>query len=158
MSNQHGLQVPCCRESHSIDMNFLRTKHKPRIHRSRRGAAVVEFAVCVPVVLLIVFGAIESASLLFLRQALVQSAYEGAKVAVKSKSSNAGAIQAATEVAAGRRIDQLQISFQPSDVSQAIPGELVTVTVSAPGDSNSLVPFGLFKNQTVAAQAVMVKE
>lgn len=44
---------------------------KPQFNRRktarRRGAAVVEFAVCLPVIILVVLGSIEAASMLFLR-------------------------------------------------------------------------------------------
>jgi len=54
-----------------------------RSKRKTRGAAVIEFAVCLPLIVLIVFGGIEAASMLFLRQTLVQAAYEGIKTGVK---------------------------------------------------------------------------
>ena len=126
--------------------------------RNRKGAAVVEFAVCLPVILLIVLGSIEAASMMFLRQALVQSAYEGAKVAIRNNGNNADANAAVQAVAAGRRIQQMTVTFDPADVSTVAQGETVTVTITAPGDTNSFIPFGPFKNKLVAAQAVMVKE
>lgn len=126
--------------------------------RRRGGAAVVEFAVCLPIIILIVLGSIEAASMLFLRQALIQSAYEGAKVAIRNDGNNSDALAAIENVAAGRRIQGVVVSFSPEIVSDVNPGELVTVSIEAPGDSNSIVPFGPFKNQTVSAQAVMVKE
>lgn len=128
------------------------------VKRLRRGAAVVEFAVCLPVILLIVFGSIEAASMLFLRQALIQSSYEAAKVAVKHTGTNSAATIAAQQVAAGRRINSLTITFQPADVSRAAKGDFIRVTVAAPGNPNSLIPFGPFKDRIVSAQAVMVKE
>jgi Flp pilus assembly protein TadG len=132
-------------------------KRQPIGHR-RSGAAVVEFAVCLPVILLIVFGSIEAASMLFLRQALVQSAYEGVKVAARNNGDNATAIQAVKNVAAGRRLKNMSVTFSPKDVESAAQGEMIRVTVSAPGNANSFIPFGPFKDRTVAAQAVMVKE
>jgi len=42
----------------------------------RRGTSTVELAVCLPVIFLLSMGAMEGASLIFLRQAMVQSAYE----------------------------------------------------------------------------------
>jgi len=72
----------------------LRRARKPSLQSAKRfrgkrfGAAAVEFAVCLPLIILIVAGSIEGASLLFLRQALIQSSYEGAKVAVKQNSVN----------------------------------------------------------------------
>ena len=129
----------------------------PRKSR-RRGAATVEFAVCLPIIVLVVFGSIEGASMLFLRQAMIQSAYEGAKVAILDGSTNSDATAAIEAVGNGRRLNDLEIEFDPSNVAAADPGDLITVTVSAPGDSNSFLKFGPFKNKMVSASAVMVKE
>jgi Flp pilus assembly protein TadG len=133
----------------------LNKNRSPR--QSRNGAAVVEFAVCLPVIMLIVLGSIEGASMLFLKQTLVQASYEGAKIAI-SDSDQADVVDAIEAVAAGRRINGLAIEFTPSSIANAAPGETITVTVTAPGDSNSFIPFGPFKNKTVVASASMVKE
>ncbi len=125
--------------------------------RNRKGAALVELAICLPVLLLIVYGALEAAGMIFLRQALVQSAYEAVKVAVKTGNAET-ALEAALDVAEGRNIDQLTVVFTPSDPGAVARGTLVTVTASAPGDQSSPLPLGLFRGLTVAAQAVMVKE
>ena len=129
-----------------------------RQHRNRNGAAVVEFAVCLPIIIFIVLASIEAASLMFLRQALVQSAYEGAKVAIRNGGNNSDALNAVSQVAAGRRIQNLNVTFTPSDVSSVPQGEIIRVSISAPGDSNSFIPFGPFKGKTISAQAAMVKE
>lgn len=132
-------------------------KNKSRRRHSRNGAAVVEFAVCLPVIMLIVLGSIEAASMLFLKQTLVQASYEGAKIAISDRSQTdvEEAIQA---VGAGRNIQDLLIEFTPSVLADATPGDVVTIRVSAPGDSNSFIPFGPFKNKTVVASASMIKE
>ena len=132
-----------------------RTRRRPN---SRKGAAIVEFAVCLPLILFITLGSIEAASMLFLKQALVQSAYEGVKIAVRNDGNTSDAIAAIETVAAGRRIDDMQITISPADVSTVAQGEIVRVRITAPGDANSLIPFGPFKGQIVAAEAVMVKE
>ncbi|MFK7767142.1 MAG: TadE/TadG family type IV pilus assembly protein [Mariniblastus sp.] len=139
-------------------MKLLKTKTKRSGRRARKGAAVVEFAVCLPVIFLIAFGSIEAASMLFLRQALIQSSYEGAKVAVRNTGTNALATQAAQAVASGRNLNGMTVTFDPADVSAAAGGDIIRVTVVAPGDSNSFIPFGPFQNRVVSAQAVMVKE
>lgn len=128
-----------------------------RRRSNRKGAAVVEFAVCLPVVMLIVLGSIEGASMLFLRQTLVQASYEGAKVAIRTgdKSLTEAAVN---QVAAGRRVKGLQFQTTPTNLANAQPGDIVVISVSAPGDSNSLFPFGPFKNRIVSAQATMIRE
>lgn len=123
----------------------------------REGAAVVELAVCLPVIVLIVLGTIEAGSLLFLKQTLVQAAYEGAKVAIRSGDSDQVG-QVVDAVAASRNLTNVNIEFSPSDISSVRSGEVITVTVTAPGDENSLIPFGPFENQTVRTSASMVRE
>ena len=139
---------------------FSRSFRRPqRPRRDRRaGAAIVEFAVCLPLIILIVFGSIEAASMLFLKQAMVQGAYEGVKTAIKPDSTNAEVTAAIDQMLAGRNLTGVQILIEPSSIDGIDPGELVRITVSAPGEVNSLLPFGLFDNQSVSADAAMIKE
>ena len=126
--------------------------------RNRKGAAVVEFAVCLPLIMLIMLGSIEAANMLFLRQALVQASYEGAKAAVRLDSDNATVEEIANLVAAGRRIEGFTVETVPSDVTLVPQGELIRVRTSAPVDSNSFISGTVFNNLTLDAEAVMVKE
>ncbi len=123
----------------------------------RRAAATVELAVLLPVILVIVLGSIESASMIFLRQALVQASYEAAKVAGKT-GNEALARSNALAVSKGRRVNNVTINFEPSNFQIAARGTLIRVTVSAPGDTNSSIPFGVFRGRTIAAQCSMVRE
>ena len=136
------------------------SRNRNRIARtqSRRGAAAVEFAVCLPVVLLVVFGSIQAASMLFLRQATIQAAYEGVKVAVVGTGTDDRVREAAQAVLDGRQLTGVTIDIQPGNVDTLEPGTIIEVTVSAPSDENTLVPFGLFTGTIVGADAVMVKE
>jgi hypothetical protein len=109
-------------------------------------------------IVLIVFGGIEAASMLFLRQTLVQAAYEGVKTGVKAEGSAATAIAAATDVTNGRSLQNVTISLDPSDLSSVARGDIIEITVSAPGDDNSIFPFGPFAGKEVVATAAMVKE
>ena len=135
----------------------MNANHRNR-HRSRLGAATVEFAVCLPVIVLLVFGGIQSASMLFLRQTLVQASYEGIKTAVTNNGNLADAEAAARAVTDGRNLEGVSVTFDPSDIESLERGGIVRVTVSAPGDNNSLFPFGPFAGKNVSASAAFVKE
>ncbi len=126
--------------------------------RSRRAAATVEFAVCLPVLFLIVFGSIQAASMLFLRQAAIQAAYEGVKVAVRDGGTDDRVREAAQAVIDGRRLTGVTIDIQPSDADSLDAGTIVDVTVLIPSDENTLFPFDFFSGRTVSGSAVMVKE
>ncbi len=124
----------------------------------RRGTSTVELAVCLPVIFLLSMGAMEGASLIFLRQAMVQSAYETVKESVRTNGSKAEGLVRGEQVLSFRGITGESITFEPSNVDILEPGTPVTVTVSAPGDSNSVFPFGPFKNREISVQATMLKE
>ena len=134
------------------------TKRRLQRKQLKRGAATVELALCLPMLLLIIFGAVEGASMIFLKQALVQSAYEGSKVAIKPNSTNADVAAATQSVLGGRSLDSAVVTTNPTNIESANRGDQVIVTVSAPSDSNSLFPFGPFQGRTVSVQAVMIKE
>lgn len=129
-----------------------------RFSRKRKGAAAVEFAVCLPAIFLIVFGAIEATSMTFLRQALVQSAYEVAKESVRRGGTQANGMTVGQQVLDARNITGANISINPPVVEDANPGEPVVVTVTAPGNANTVFPFDMFANRTVTVRATMVME
>lgn len=145
----------------------MKTRNSRSKRHQRQGAAVVEFAVCLPIIVLIVLGSIQAASMLFLRQALIQSAYEGAKIAIRNDGTNLAAETAIQNVATGRRIQGLTFAFSSTAVPSGGPdinvedvnaGNIIFVTVSAPADNNSFIPFGLFQGRVISAQAAMAKE
>lgn len=137
--------------------NALNPRRRLATARRRRGAATVELAILLPLIVVVTLGSIEAASMIFLRQALVQSAYEAAKVIVKTGDEDLARANA-LGVTKGRRINGVTIEFDPTDPSTAERGELIRVMVSAPGDSNTSIPFGVFRGRSVAAQASMIRE
>lgn len=127
-------------------------------YRSKQGAATAELALCLPVILLVAFGSVEGASMIFLKQMLVQSAYEGAKVAIQSSATNAEIETASRTVLVGRTLENMRVETNPANIESARRGDLIIIQVSAPSDSNSLFRFGVFGNQDITGTAVMVRE
>lgn len=141
-----------------IKLNRTEHSESPRDVGSRNGSAVIELAVCLPVITLLVLASLEGANMLFLRQAVVQSAYETARSAAKSTGSQAGATTLGTQVLAARRIVSPTITFDPVNVDSLDPGSVFTVNVAVPGDSRSITGIGPFNGLTIDAQATMLKE
>ena len=136
----------------------LINRTSPAPNRLRRGAVLIELAVCLPVLTMIVLMAIEATALTFARQAMVQTAYEAAVVAVRREATNSDAISAARAVTNGRMLDDVTLVFQPADISSVPRGALVTVTASVPGASARRLGSRLLSVDTVSASATMVKE
>ncbi|QDS90431.1 TadE-like protein [Rosistilla ulvae] len=126
--------------------------------KSRRGTAIVEFAVCLPLLALLVFGTIEAASRIFLKQTLSISAYEAAREAIRVGSTTAGSKASGNSILTARKVKQSNIVFSPTDITNANRGELITVSVSAPTQPNSQVLGKFIADKTITAQVVMVKE
>jgi Flp pilus assembly protein TadG len=129
-----------------------------RTHHHRRGAASVECAVCLPVVLLIVFGTIEACSLLFLQQNVQLAAYETARVAASPYQQTQDAIAAGAQM-----MEQLGLNDGAVNIAQsALPGvanvSLVTAVVTLPLASNRIMPQWALPVQQLSARCTMVKE
>ncbi len=134
---------------------FSLRKRKPI---NRQGAALVEFAVCLPVLMLLILGSIEASSALFVKQALVTSAYEAAREAIRTDGTTANANSLAQNVLDGRRIRDSNIRFTPASVESAPRGSKIIVEVSAPYASNSPFIGNVIQNRTNTVRTVMIKE
>jgi Flp pilus assembly protein TadG len=124
----------------------------------RKGAATVELAICIPVLLLISFSLIELCSMMFVKQGLTVAAYEAAHRAVQPTATSAQAIAAGQEILQQRRIQSGQVTINPGNIQQVEQGEFFTVTATAPATANRLVPFPLFTTSQLSATAVAMKE
>ena len=123
----------------------------------RKGTAAVEFAVCLPVMMLITFGAIEAANGIYLKQIVTQAAYEGARVATTVGSTQTEAQAFSQQVLDSRSIQNATIQIQPAITATTPSGTEVTVTVTAPSNSNAFAPLWYFKDAQVSAKVVMVR-
>ena len=124
----------------------------------RKGAATVELAICIPVLLLISFSLIELCSMMFVKQGLTVAAYEAAHRAVQPAATSAQAIAAGQEILQQRRIQGGAVAINAGNIQQVDQGEFFTVTVTAPATANRLVPFPLFNTGQLSATAAAMKE
>lgn len=126
--------------------------------RKRFGVAIVEFAVCAPLMFLLILGSLEATSAIFLRQALATSAYEGIREATKAGGLNADAIAHAQAILTTRKVRSSSIRFNPSDTENVPRGNLVEVIVTAQFSANSPFVGKVISDRTITVKSVMVKE
>jgi Flp pilus assembly protein TadG len=126
--------------------------------KQRRGAAIVEFAVCLPIIMLLILGSIEATSAIFLRQALTTSAYEGIREAVRTSSTTAEARARAQAVLTARRVRGSTIVLTPADTETAPRGSNVVIEISAPFGANSPFIGRVIADRINTVRTVMVKE
>lgn len=122
-----------------------------RRHRKsfdRRGGAVVELAICLPVLVLLLLATIEACTMLYVQQTLKTTAFEGARVGIVP-----GAEAVNVNFQCGTLLDdhnirdyQVLMSGNPTSLDQ---GDWFTVTVEAEFGSNSLVGGWLYSGRTL---------
>ncbi|MCG8448620.1 MAG: pilus assembly protein [Pirellulales bacterium] len=131
-------------------------KHYRR--RNRRAIAAAEFAVCLPVIVLLVLGMIESCTMIFLKQSLTVAAYEGVRTALEENAVSADVRRTSQQVLSERRVRGGATTVSPGNLPSLPVGQYITVTASAPADRNSVVPSVFFRGRTLSASATMMKE
>ena len=122
----------------------------------RRGAALVELAVCLPMMLIITLGAIETANAIFLKQCLTSIAYEGARLASGPGGTTADAQTLCQQLLTARKINGATVSCT-SITASAAAGTPITVQVTATVDNNSIGISKYFKSRSLSASATMAR-
>ncbi|WP_230776027.1 TadE/TadG family type IV pilus assembly protein [Roseiconus lacunae] len=128
-----------------------------RRRRTRRGVAAVEFAVCLPILVLLVFGSIEASSFIFLKQSLSVASYEGIREAAKDDGTEADARARAQAILDSRGVNDYAIDF-PSGVEALGRGDQVVCQVTAPTNTNSPLAGQWITNRNLTASVVMLRE
>lgn len=129
---------------------------KPR-NRHRRGAAVAELAICIPAILLLVLGALECCSMIFLRQSLHIAAYEGIRVAIRNDTDTSNVVSRSQRILNERSVNGSNITTTPTDTQFVARGNPISVQVTAPCEGNNTLPLQFFSGQ-LSATATMIKE
>ena len=126
--------------------------------RKRGGVAAAELAVSLPVIVLLMLAMIESCTMIFLKQSVSIAAYEGVRTALLENAVAADVHQATLQILTERRVKGGTITIQPNDFQTLPIGAFIEVSVSAPADSNSVIPGNFFRGKTLTGTATMMKE
>lgn len=148
-------------------MRILRTK-KPEL---RRGAALVEMAIVLPIFLMVSFGIIEFGRAMMVANMVTNSAREGARMAVLDGSSNAQVTQAVHDFL------QAALKVKPADVAVTITitpaagnpdpanqcaaataRDLIAVDVQVPFSKVSILPATYIKTGNLIGRSAMRHE
>ena len=137
---------------------------KRKCNDIRKGAAAAEFALIIPLLLILTFGTIEICSAFFLKETCAIAAHEGARVAIRQMSSAADVIAQAEATLTARGVDPTASGV--SVTTDVLPEETealnpIQVTVTVPMDGNGITPhpfYSWFSGRNVTASCVMYKE
>jgi hypothetical protein len=106
----------------------------------------------------ILFGSIEASNLIHVRESLCVASYEAARQVVGTEGTSAAAATRAREIMQSRGLGDVTVTFSPADLSGVVAGDLITVTVSVPTSSQSMLPRRIYGQSTLSASSSFVKE
>ncbi len=138
---------------------FPRTR-KHRLAKYRKGVAVAEAAICIPVVLLLVFGTLELCQLIFIKERASICAFEGARVGVKRRADRDDAYNAAHEMmlAFGFEKAQFDVIVTPADFEPLEALEPIAVRVEVYLTGAPLLLGSTIGTQTIRSTVRMARE
>ncbi len=127
----------------------------------RSGIATVEFAIVLPVLLVLTLGTIDVCSVMFLKESAVLAAYEGARQGVGRGHTNANVKSRVMQFLDERNVQYSSgnvVTFSSPGFDSATTLQNVTVTVNVPAAGNLLIPTDRFADLIVSGSVTMRKE
>jgi hypothetical protein len=113
-----------------------------------KGAAIIELAVCLPILVLVTLATIEACAMLYLKQTLTIAAFEGARLGV-IQGSQALNVEAQSQlILIDHGVASYAISMEPADPSTLTAGDYFRVSVSAECSPNSLIGGWFYTGKT----------
>jgi Flp pilus assembly protein TadG len=134
------------------------TLRRTRRRSHRRGAATVELAITLPLLLMVVFGGIEICQRIFLRQSAAIAAYEGARLAARRTTDAAEVIERVEQIMVDRNVTGATVETIPSDLSAVDVGDQVTVRIRIPYPQNTPSSFVLSGTGDLELTTTMLRE
>jgi hypothetical protein len=114
--------------------------------------------ICLPLLVILVLASIEACSMIFLDNSLTITSYEGVRVGINFDSTNTKVLARCNQIIDQRSVQDATVSINPSDVANVPRGQPLSITVSAPCDSNIIIPPWFYGGRTLSVTTTMVKE
>lgn len=135
-----------------------RNSSRKHFSTRRRGAALIELAVCLPLILTIVLGMIEVTSIIYCKQTLQVTAHECARLAAKPNATDAAVQARLAEFADQLQVQNATVQTVPASIEDLAPGTRFKVIVTASANQNTFVSGNFYPNANIVAACVFVKE
>jgi hypothetical protein len=121
----------------------------PRYARRRGGGAVIEFAISFPLLLIVIFGAVDICERIFFKQSVSLVAYEGARLAARRSATSAHVLLRCQQMLRERRVENGEIFITPSVIDNLTPTTPITLTIRA---TRSSFGMGRYSTETSSFQ------
>lgn len=132
--------------------------------RYRRGTTAIEYALVVPVFLLVVFALVEFSRFLWVQQALTNAAREGARKAVLATTLESSDVDTVVRsylqgtIANTSDKQKVRVLVNPTDLATASAGDSIATTVVVDFTDISLLPPSFLGDIAIAGSATVERE
>ena len=113
-----------------------------------KGAAIIELAVCLPLLVTMTLATIEACAMIYLKQTLKVAAFEGARVGMITGSIALNVEAQSQLVLTDHGVVNSSISMTPNDPATLMDGDFFRVTVAAQCAPNSLIGGWFYSGKT----------
>jgi hypothetical protein len=124
----------------------------------RRGAAVAELAVCLPLLVLLVVATMEACTMVYLKKSLTVAAYEAGRTSLMPGASSADVTAQCQQVLNDRGVQGGTSLLNPLVFETAPEGTYLQVSVTAPCESNTMLGTWFYAGRSLTAKAAFKKE
>lgn len=131
------------------------------LKRKTLGVALVEFALLLPILVALFLGTLEFGWAIYIQNVLSDAARQGARVASTDSVTVSDILSTVDTVVTNSKLStaSLSVDVNPANVSAQAKGTPITVTVSLPYTSVSILPTTLFLTSvTLQSEVTMNKE
>lgn len=128
------------------------------MNRRRKGAALIEFAIFLPVLFLITMATLETCRMIYLRQSLKIAAYECARLAIIPGATSSDIQAQCDAILQGRKIETYKLTCTPASPDALKLGDHFTAEVEAPASEAAIVGSWFYQNKTLREKVVIMAE
>ena len=132
------------------------TFRKTNRRQHRRGSALVEFAICAPIIFSVIFASFEFCRVDMIRHTMDNAAYEGARKAIVPGATAATARDSANSLLAILSVRDAVVTISPSTITPQTPQ--VTVSIDVPLTRNSWGAPLFFNRKSLSASCTLSRE
>ena len=130
--------------------------HLPLARKGRTGAALVEFAFVLPIILLFFCAIVELSRLMLVQHSVDTAAYEGARNAMVPGATVADAESSARRLLEAARLTGAVIQIEPTTIVEDTP--MVSVHIEVPIAQNAWITPFWFKSGTLVSEVSLITE
>lgn len=128
------------------------------MRKARLGGAMVELAVCLPMLMSLTMGSLETCRFLYVKQSAKIAAYECARLGIVPGATEEDVRDLCTVVLQNRKLKNFEVYFHPSDLSALVYGSPLTVTVDLPLPDNMPMGSWFFSEKRLVQTVQMMGE